>query len=71
MEDHHIPTRKYQIYGVIGAFFPLATIAIFLRLYSRFRLAHIGWDDISIAVAYVRRVPRIFATSSISLTCTT
>lgn len=53
MEQLHIESRAGQIYGFIGGFFSLATIAISLRLYSRLRLAHVGWDDLTITFAYV------------------
>ncbi|KAF2183036.1 hypothetical protein K469DRAFT_539100, partial [Zopfia rhizophila CBS 207.26] len=57
-----IPNRFPQIYGFIGSFLSLATIAIFLRLVSRHKFSYIGPDDIAILIAYVLFIGGIIAT---------
>jgi len=47
------------MYAFIGAFFPLAFIAVCLRLYSRWKFNHVGKDDVAIVVAFVRRTPAL------------
>jgi hypothetical protein len=46
-------TRVPTMYGFIGAFVPAAIVAVFLRLYSRWRFVHVGIDDILIVVGLV------------------
>jgi len=38
----------------MGAFGPLALIAVSLRLYTRIRFAKVGADDIAIVIGFVR-----------------
>lgn len=47
-------SRAGTIYGVLGAFFPVAVAAVSLRLYSRVRFTYIGVDDVLIVLALVR-----------------
>lgn len=46
----------------MGAFLPLATIALTLRLVSRLKFSYIGYDDIAISIAYILFVSLIVAT---------
>ncbi|KAF2464124.1 uncharacterized protein BDR25DRAFT_243464, partial [Lindgomyces ingoldianus] len=54
--------RFPQIYGFMGGFLPLATIAITLRIISRLKFSYIGADDIAIAIAYILFIGLIVAT---------
>lgn len=56
------PNRFPQIWGFMGAFLPLATIALVLRIVSRVKFSHVGADDISIIIAYVLYVGLNIAT---------
>lgn len=47
------PNRFPQIYGFMGGFLSLATIAVTLRITSRLKFSHIGADDISIVIGYI------------------
>ena len=47
-------SRASTIYGFMGAFVPLAFMAVCLRLYTRFKFAKIGADDILISIGFVR-----------------
>ncbi|KAK3312319.1 hypothetical protein B0H66DRAFT_525338 [Apodospora peruviana] len=55
-------TRAGEIYGFMGAFGPLAFIAVSLRLYTRWRFAKIGADDYAILVGFVLYLGLIVAT---------
>ncbi|KAK3356411.1 hypothetical protein B0T25DRAFT_452048 [Lasiosphaeria hispida] len=55
-------SRASTIYGFIGAFVPLAFIAIVLRLYTRFRFAKIGADDIAITIGFILYIGLMIAT---------
>ncbi|OCL12107.1 hypothetical protein AOQ84DRAFT_285875, partial [Glonium stellatum] len=57
-----VPTRVPEIHGFIAGFFPVATILLFLRLYSRWKFSYIGKDDIMIIIAYILYVGLIIAT---------
>jgi len=43
-----------MLYGFMGAFGPLALIAVSLRLYTRIRFAKVGADDVAIVIGFVR-----------------
>ena len=54
--------RAPTLYGFMGAFAPLALIAVVLRFYTRIRFAKLGWDDITIAMGMVLYTGLIIAT---------
>lgn len=56
------PNRFPQIFGFMGSFLTLATIALTLRIVSRLKFSYIGYDDIAISIAYVLFVGLIIAT---------
>jgi hypothetical protein len=55
-------SRAPTLYGFMGSFGPLALITVILRFYTRIRFAHLGWDDITIAIGMVLYTGLIVAT---------
>ncbi len=55
-------SRAADLYGFMFSFWPLALIAVILRFYTRLRFAKLGWDDITIAIAFVLYTGLIIAT---------
>ncbi|KAK3319594.1 hypothetical protein B0T19DRAFT_269382 [Cercophora scortea] len=55
-------SRATTIYGFMGAFVPLAFMAVCLRLYTRFKFAKIGGDDIAITIGFVGYTGLMIAT---------
>ncbi|KAK0702311.1 hypothetical protein B0H67DRAFT_595472 [Lasiosphaeris hirsuta] len=55
-------SRASTIWGFMGAFVPLAFIAVVMRLYTRFRFAKIGGDDIAITIGFILYIGLMTAT---------